>query len=57
MSYEEKKQQYRNEAIEYQNYLESHDMSYGELLNWSAYFERVGKKYGLLTEFRENGIC
>ena len=34
------------------------DMAYdwGSLADWSAFFEEYGKKYGLLREFRENGI-
>lgn len=31
-------------------------MSYGELAKWSEYFTKLGKRYGLLKEFRENGI-
>lgn len=32
-------------------------MSYGELADWQGFFEMVGRRYGLLTEFRENAIC
>lgn len=34
------------------------DMVYdwGSLADWGAFFEEYGKKYGLLREFRENGI-
>jgi hypothetical protein len=32
-------------------------MSWGELAYWQEYFEKLGKRYGLLTEFRENCIC
>ena len=31
--------------------------SWAELVNWGAFFEEYGKKYGLLREFHENGIC
>lgn len=31
-------------------------ISYGELSIFQDYFETQGKKYGLLTEFKENGI-
>ena len=27
-----------------------------ELIDWANFFETYGKKYGLLREFRENGI-
>ena len=29
---------------------------YRQLAGWGAFFEEYGKKYGLLREFRENGI-
>lgn len=32
------------------------DIKFGELYEFGAYFERLGKRYGLLKEFRENGI-
>lgn len=28
----------------------------GELAEWQEYFARLGRKYGLLREFAENGI-
>ena len=42
-----------------QEYLESFNYycySYGELAYYSAIFERLGKRYGLIREFRENGV-
>lgn len=47
----------RQEAIDWQNDLANHNYSYGELCEFVMYFEKLGKKYGLLKEFRENGIC
>lgn len=44
------------EAIEWQHDFENHNYSWGELAEWDAYFEKLGRRYGLLTEFRENGI-
>lgn len=32
------------------------DMSYGDLFRFSEYFEKQAKKYGLVHEFKENGI-
>lgn len=26
-------------------------------IDWQHYFETLGKRYGLLTEFKKNGIC
>lgn len=36
--------------------LDKHGWSMSYLQNWYERFERIGKKYGLLREFRENGI-
>lgn len=32
-------------------------LSYGEEADIEAYFNRYGKRYGLLTDFHENAIC
>ena len=47
----------RQEAIDWQNDFCNHNYSYGELAEFGYYFEKLGKRYGLLKEFRENGIC
>ena len=47
----------RQKAIEWQADFPNNNYSWGELAEWAAYFERLGKRYGLLGEFRENGIC
>lgn len=47
----------RQKAIDWQANFPNNNYSWGELAEWVAYFERLGKRYGLLTEFRENGIC
>ena len=31
--------------------------SWEDVIFWGNFFETYGKKYGLLREFRENGIC
>lgn len=54
--YKEYKEKYRQEAIEWQNDFANNNYSYGELLIFQTYFEEKAKKYGLLEEFRENGI-
>lgn len=56
-SYEGKKEVLRAFAIDWQNYFENTDYSWLELLEWQNFFEELGKRYGLLTEFRENAIC
>ncbi len=56
MKYKELKEKARQLAIEWQEYASEYDMSYAELASWCDYFYRLGKKYGLLGEFRENAI-
>lgn len=46
----------KREAKEFQSSFNDHDYSYSELLERQAYFEKMGKRYGLLKEFKENGI-
>ncbi len=53
--YQKRKAEVREEAIEY-SYSEE-ELSYGELAEKNDYFERLGRRYGLLREFKENCIC
>ena len=50
------KQRARDKAIMWQSMFGENSYSWGELLRFSDYFTKVGKRYGLLREFRENGI-
>lgn len=54
-TYAEKKEYARNLAIEY-SYNDS-AISWGELTRVQGFFEKIGRRYGLLREFRENAIC
>lgn len=56
LTYREKKAKLREEAIRWQYDFSRHDYSYGELAEKQAYFEKEGRKYGLMKEFKENGI-
>lgn len=56
-TYQEKKKKAREKAIEWQERLVEKSISYGELVIAQSVFEQLGRRYGLLTEFRENGIC
>lgn len=48
----------QDEAISFQeSFAAGKAWSYAELAEKQSYFEREGRKYGLLQEFRENGIC
>jgi outer membrane protein assembly factor BamD (BamD/ComL family) len=57
MTYQQKKEQVRNEAIDWQYEQADMSLSYGELADAQERFERLGRRYGLLQEFRENAIC
>lgn len=59
-NYIKNKERIREEAIRYQcGCGEFNDISYSwsEICKWQRYFEKMGRRYGLLTEFHENGIC
>ena len=56
-NYQKQKERVRNEAIEWQLDFDNHNYSWGELAVFGDYFYTMGKRYGLLREFRENGIC
>ena len=54
--YQKGKEKTRNEAIDWQADFANHNYSYGELAFYSDYFEKKAKRYGLLREFRNEGI-
>ena len=56
-TYYQRKEEIRQEAIEWQLDFCNHNYSYYELMEFGEYFYKLGKRYGLLKEFRENGIC
>ena len=56
-SYQDMKEQVRQEAIDWQYESAEMNLSYGELADAQEYFKRQGRRYGLLQEFRENAIC
>ena len=55
-TYAELKAEKRQEAIDMQNEISNESLSYGGLVIIQEYLEKIGKRYGLLKEFRENGI-
>ena len=55
-TYVERKEAARDEAVAWSLDFNNHNYSYGELIETENYFYKLGKKYGLLTEFRENAI-
>ena len=54
--YEIGKEKAHNEAINYQLYASDNNLSYIELAAAGEHFYKLGKRYGLLKEFKENGI-
>ena len=55
-TYQENKSRVREMAIDWQIEASENDYSYGELSYFGEIFRKLGKRYGLLREFRENGI-
>lgn len=55
-NYRRKKAKARALAIDWQLITADSDHSWQWCIDWAARFERIGRKYGLLKEFRENGI-
>lgn len=55
-TYQELKNKAREEAIEWQYDFENHNYYQSELADWSEHFTKLGKRYGLAKEFKENGI-
>ena len=56
-SYNRLKEAARQAAIEWQLTFGDYPMSWSELAEACERFYTLGKRYGLLKEFRENGIC
>lgn len=55
-NYQNKKAQLRQEAIEWQISFSASNQSYAEMLKAQERFQKLGKRYGLTKEFKENGI-
>lgn len=55
-AYRKAQENARNKAVEWQMEFNNHNYSYGELAYYEEYFEKLAKRYGLVIEFRENGI-
>lgn len=56
-TYLQLKEETRQKAIEWQNVFDNQDYCWGDIAGINDHFYKLGKRYGLLKEFRENGIC
>ena len=56
MTYTEKKAKARRLAIEWQQIVSNTAQDYEFFVRWAELFQKIAKKYGLVREFRENGI-
>jgi hypothetical protein len=55
-TYQEKQAEAREQAITWQLESAGNNYSYAELCDFYAHFEKLGRRYGLLKEFRTEGI-
>ena len=56
-TYAEAKELARSVAVTWSIHGSDLSLSYGEIVLITEYFHNLGRRYGLLREFRENGIC
>ncbi len=56
-AYQKAKERARDMAIDFSNAFGQMDLSWAEIAYYGYKFERLGRRYGLLREFRENGFC
>lgn len=54
--YQQQKEKYRQLAINWQIEFSENGHYMSEYAYWGDYFTKVGKRFGLLKEFRENAI-
>ena len=55
--YKKAKARAREVAVEFSNNQDDMALSWAECAEIGNKFERLGRRYGLLREFHENGIC
>lgn len=55
-TYQKNKARARHTAQAWQAATAENALSYGEIAESNAYFTKIGKRYGLINEFKENGI-
>lgn len=55
--YQKGKERAREMAIQFSYDVAEMNLSWWDCCEISEKFEKLGRRYGLLREFRENGIC
>ena len=55
-TYQEKKEEIREQAIEWQHTTAQETMYWSEVAYWGNYWYKKAKRYGLVKEFKENAI-
>lgn len=55
-TYEERKEEARQAAIDWQIWQSEQSLSYGEIAFYEEIFYKLAKRYGLIQEFKENAI-
>lgn len=55
--YQENKEKARQQAIDWQNEFAEKETTYEEMFEAECHFRKLAKRYGLVREFAENGIC
>ena len=54
--YQQAKERARQKAIDWQLTFSDNVYYWSDLADFAVYFEKLGKHYGLIKEFKENGI-
>ena len=54
--YQRAKENARQTAKDWQYMLDKRSLSWWDVADWGDYFEKLARRYGLVREFRENGI-
>ena len=55
-SYQAGKARAREKAIFWQNAFSNGSFDWFSIVSWCSYFEKLAKRFGLVREFKENGI-
>lgn len=56
MSYRDRKESARIEAIDLMEIASEMHLSYADIIAMQTYFTHIARRYGLTREFRENGL-